>query len=1043
MAGLQKNIKELEEIISDLTVKLDAANEFCRNSREKFQKALMASPDPVCILEIDTLKIVELNSNFEKIFGHTKADSIGKTSLELNLWSEEEDRQRIINELLSKGHISNFETRLLDRKGEICNTIISAEKIISDGKDCLLIYLRQVTSLRNTEDQYRLLAENSTDVIWVMEPDGQFTYVSPSVKKLRGYTPEEVIKQPLREVLTEESMQKISILLESLLSCDKKGEEITDSFQTEVEQLCKDGSAVWTEVLVTPIKNGEGRIKEILGVSRNIQGKRIAQQKAHERNRTLESIFRSSPTGLGMIADRIFVLVNDRFCDMLGYNRKEILGRNARFIYESDEEYERVGRVKYEKIKEGGSGGLNTRLVKKDGTTMDVYLSSSPIDINDWSKGVIFNILDLTSIREAEIISEVNQKKYSSLIDHINDAIFIHPYSENGFMNFVEVNNIACEAYGYSREEFLNLNAADITSAEEMEIHCKIETRKKLAETGSMVFETRHIRKNGTVFPVEISSNIVDVNNEKLILAVVRDISDRKEAERALVESESKHRQMFESSPEAMILVDKMGFISDCNSAFCKISGRHQDEFIGKHFARINMLVLNKIPQYLKLFNEVIIQRKNKIADFEWLDKNGDTRNGVVHMGPVFKKGRVIGVQGLLKDTTQQKEFEKNLIRAKEKAEENDRLKSAFLETMSHELRTPLNAVIGFSNLINDEKNIDTILEMNRYISDNGKKLLTIIESIFDLSILETKSSKIKSDKVKLREVFEELEYSIKGLIELEKKGKINTLYQPDTRNNDMIITTDRFRLKQLLSNLLTNAVRFTDKGTIRYGYSVVDNKVEFFVSDTGIGIPEDKQEIIFNKFQQIDNSLTRTRGGLGLGLAICKEITSLLGGTLRVESEVHKGSTFYFSVPVNQPDKKFSANGEISLEGKCFLVVEDVESNYLYLEKLLTDSGAEVMWAQTGKEAISIATRIDSIDLILMDIRMPDINGYEITRRIKKIKPEVPVIAQTAYAMRSDQEEAFEAGCSAHISKPIKIEDLFNTIGQFLEQPAERNFII
>lgn len=1043
MINANKTIKDLENNIAELTEKLEKANESCKNSREKFQKALLACPDPVCILEIETRRIEEVNSNYVKIFGYTKEESIGKTAFELNIWSKEEDRTNFFNELFSTWRIRNFETELKNKEGKSCKTIISAEKIISEGKDCLLIYLRQVTTLRETQDQYRLLAENSTDIIWVLQLDGRFTYISPSVKKLRGYTAEEAINQPLHEVMTEESMQKVTILLDSLLSSDFKGGEISDSFQTEVEQLCKDGSTVWTEVLVTPIKNSDGKIKEILGVSRNIQGKRIAQQKARDRNRTLESIFRSSPTGVGMVIDRNITMVNDMFCEMLGYSRKEILGRNARFIYNSDKEYERVGRVKYKKIEEGGTGGMNTQLVRKDGSKMDVYMSSSPIDINDWSRGIIFNILDLTSIKEAESEIAVNKKKYSSLIDHINDAIFIHPWAKNEFKNFIEVNKNACEIYGYSREELLNLSAADITVPEDLEIHRKTETKNKLYNTGSVVFETNHIRKDGTVFPVEISSSIVDLNDEKVILAVIRDISERKEAENALVESERKHRQIFENSPEAMVLVDKLGFILDCNSAFCKISGRHRDEFIGKHFAKINMLAFKKIPQYLRLFNEVIVKKQNTIADFEWISKNGDSRTAIIHMGPIFEKGKVSGVQALIKDTTQQKEFENNLIFAKEKAEENDRLKSAFLETMSHELRTPLNAVIGFSNLIDDEKNLDNIIEMNKYISDSGKKLLTIIESILDLSILTTNSGNPRLEEVELNTLFGELEITLKGMLELENKDQINTYYQPDRKRSEMVVTSDKLRLKQLLTNLMTNAVRFTDKGTIRYGYNIIENRVEFFVSDTGIGIPEDKTNMIFERFQQIDNSLTRTRGGLGLGLAICKEITKLLGGELRVESTLHKGSTFYFSIPVKPYIKLHRSAFDINLQGKCFMIVEDVESNYLYIEKLLTDSGAEVIWAQTGKEAISIASRIDSIDMVLMDIRMPDINGYEITREIKKINPAVPIIAQTAYAMKSDQQDAFDAGCSAHISKPIKIEDLKNTISRFLEQPGTRRIVI
>ncbi len=1036
-----KSKEDLENKIADLSLQLDRANEFCKNSREKFQKALMASPDPVCILDIESMALVEINSNFIDVFAYSKEDSLNKTTVDLNLWSSKEDRNHFYENIQLKGRIKNFETELLNKEGATCKTIISAEKIISDGKDCALIYLRQVNNLRETQDQYRLLAENSTDVIWVLQPDGRFTYVSPSVKKLRGYTSEEVLKQPLHEVMTEESMQKVSILLNNLLSLDNRKKAISDSFQAEIEQLCKDGSTVWTEVLVTPIKNKEGRIREVLGVSRNIQGKKIAQQRALERSRTLESIFRSSPAGVGMIVDRTISMANDKFCEMLGYNKSELIGKNARFLYENDEEYERIGRVKYKKIEEKGTGALNTRLVRKDGIVLDVHMSSSPVDINDWSKGVIFNVLDLTSIKEAESEVEFNKKKYSSLIKHINDAIFVYSWDKKGYNTFVEVNDYACKIFGYTRGEFLKLNPIDITVPEELKIHS--EANKKLLESGSAIYESIHVRKDKSVFPVEVSSNIVEINNEKIILAVVRDISERKEAENALIESEAKHRRMFENSPEAMALADKLGFVTDCNPALLKVFDLKKEEVVGKHFTKITRFSPKKIPSYIKLFSKVIVGKQNLTADFEWIDRNTKPRSGIVHMTPIFEKGKVSGIQALLKDTTHQKEFEKNLILAKEKAEENDRLKTAFLETMSHELRTPLNAVIGFSNLISDEKNIDNIQEMNSYISDNGQKLLTIIESIFDLSILETKTSIIKSEEIDINKLLSELGQSMSGIIELEKKGKINTFYQPGNTGSEILIISDSLRLKQLLSNLITNAVRFTEKGSIRYGYKIIGSEIEFFVSDTGIGIPEDKTDMIFEKFQQIDSSFTRTRGGLGLGLAICKEISNLLGGNLRVESTLNEGSTFYFRIPTRPDDKNSALNGDFSLNGKCFMVVEDVESNYLYLEKLLTDSGAEVLWAQTGEEAISLASRIDSIDMILMDIRMPDINGYEITREIKKINPSVPVIAQTAYAMKNDEKDAFDAGCSAHISKPIKVSDLKNTISEFLETPSKKTLVI
>jgi len=571
------------------------------------------------------------------------------------------------------------------------------------------------------------------------------------------------------------------------------------------------------------------------------------------------------------------------------------------------------------------------------------------------------------------------------------------------------------------------------TDPEDAAKHSVKQSSLEIKKNGSLLFDTTHIRKDGSTFPVEISSNIFTIGGESIILSVVRDISERKKAKAAIDDSELKYKKMFENSPEAMVLVDNLGIIKNCNSAFYEISGRSEKQIINKHFIKTNLLSVSKLPEYMKLWAKLLREKKNQKIEFEWTDNNGDTRKSLGHFAPIIKQNKVSGFQALLKDITHQKEFEKNLIIAKEKAEESSRLKSAFLETMSHELRTPLNAVIGFSNLIEDEPNIDNIMEMNSYVTENGKKLLNIIESIFDISLLETKAAVLKTEEFSINDMFRELEITLKGMIELENKTGISTLYQPGARNQDIVITTDKQRLKQLLTNLLTNAVRYTDKGSIRYGYTRQKGNIQFFVADTGIGIPQNKLSMIFQKFTQVDNSMTRVRGGLGLGLSIVDEIGKLLGGKISLESEMGKGSTFYFSIAQKRSSGVISGRIGSDFADKTFLIVEDLESNYLYLEKLLCESGASVLWAQTGKDAIAIAEKLDKIDLILMDIRMPDIDGYEITRKIKKIRPDLPIIAQTAYAMVSDRKEALDAGCSDHIAKPIKVEMLLEIVNKHI----------
>ncbi|HKL67027.1 MAG TPA: ATP-binding protein, partial [Bacteroidales bacterium] len=459
-------------------------------------------------------------------------------------------------------------------------------------------------------------------------------------------------------------------------------------------------------------------------------------------------------------------------------------------------------------------------------------------------------------------------------------------------------------------------------------------------------------------------------------------------------------------------------------------------EIENKHFLRSGLFTAGKIPEYLKLFAKLLVKKESSTIDFDWKHKTLGNRSGTAHIGPMMKHGKVTGLQAYIKDTTQQKEFEKTLIEAKEKAEENDRLKSTFLATMSHELRTPLNAVIGFSELIDRGMDIDSILEMTQIINENGQRLLKIIESIFEISSLEAKKPELKKEVFSLDDMFSILGNSLKSYIGRDKRDRYSLVYMPDNETEVKYIKTDRYKLEQLLSNLLTNAAKYTPEGEINYGYSTTGRDITFFVKDSGIGIPEDKQAIIFEKFRQIDDSYTRKQDGIGLGLAICKEIAKILGGELWLESEKGKGSVFYFTLPgavaerpeSNKNDKSYALPG---MNGNSVLIVEDEESNYLYLKTLISKTGAHISWAKNGEESIEMVSKNPGFSLVLMDIRMPGMDGYEATRIIKEMHPTMRVIAQTAYAMKADREEAYKNGFDGYISKPIDKRSLYSLLDE------------
>jgi len=384
-------------------------------------------------------------------------------------------------------------------------------------------------------------------------------------------------------------------------------------------------------------------------------------------------------------------------------------------------------------------------------------------------------------------------------------------------------------------------------------------------------------------------------------------------------------------------------------------------------------------------------------------------------------------------------EKEQALKAAKEKAEESDRLKSAFLANMSHEIRTPMNAILGFSQLLNDIESVEERNKFINHITSNGEHLLSLINDIIDVSKIEAGLMTIESNKCSINQLLEEI-YQIFNTNKKIKENNIQIILNTPLTDNESIILTDSKKLRQILSNLIDNAIKFTERGSIEYGYKIKDPQtLEFYVKDSGEGIPEDKQEIIFERFIQADMSLTRTQGGTGLGLAITKAFVKLLGGEISVKSKIDQGSTFYFTLPYKKakPIIKPRASEEKAIDyiwkNKTILIAEDVEDNFLLIESILNNTQVQILWAKDGKETIDICKENKNIDIILMDLRMPVINGYEATRQIKQFNSGLPIIALTAYAIDGDSARAFEYGCDDYITKPVIKAELLLIINNYL----------
>ena len=391
------------------------------------------------------------------------------------------------------------------------------------------------------------------------------------------------------------------------------------------------------------------------------------------------------------------------------------------------------------------------------------------------------------------------------------------------------------------------------------------------------------------------------------------------------------------------------------------------------------------------------------------------------------KKPLLIGISW---DITEQKKTEEELIDARIRAEESDKLKSAFLANMSHEIRTPLNAIVGFSKLLAETDDSEERRQYSDIIDKNTELLLQLINDILDLSKIEAGMLEFVEKNININELCRNM-YDI---FSTRIQGEVKLVYKPAEEN--IITLTDGNRLSQVLSNLLTNAQKFTKQGEISFGFQPQGEWIDFFVQDTGIGISPENQAKVFSRFVKL-NSFVQ---GTGLGLPICQMIIANLGGKISVESKEQVGTTFHFTIPYKRiipslhdsnPKIQFSSYKADTQGKQTILVAEDVESNY-FLLKTLIGKNYRLLHARTGKEAIQLFQQ-ETPDLILMDLKMPEMDGLEATRIIRQYAQDTPIIALTAFAFDSDKDTALSAGCNDFLTKPIAAEKLHSTLKKYI----------
>jgi PAS domain S-box-containing protein len=515
--------------------------------------------------------------------------------------------------------------------------------------------------------------------------------------------------------------------------------------------------------------------------------------------------------------------------------------------------------------------------------------------------------------------------------------------------------------------------------------------------------------------------------------------TDRAKAEKAIQLSQLKYETLANISPVGIFLTDPDGYTKYVNPRWCEISGLSQGEARG--YGWLKAVHPDDREKLRAGWSDATRESRESEAEYRFMLSDGHVRWVLGNAAPELDShGAVLGYVGTITDITGIKEYEEKLSKAKEKAEESDRLKSAFLMNMSHEIRTPMNGILGFLDLLRnpdlDQAEADTYIDI---VNQSGQRLLETINAIIELSKIEAGEAEVRPEVLNLEKL---MRFHLDFFLPQAKQRGIFLRIDKQLTGRKALIYSDRNKLDSILTNLIRNAIKFTGRGGITFGNVLRNNRLVFHVVDTGIGIPPDRLQAIFDRFVHADMAITREHEGSGLGLAIVKAYVDALGGEIKVDSEIGLGSTFTFSIPYSNaagPEKKEKDAGskaadEPSLQGKTILVAEDDEYSYVYLETILVREGASLIHCINGEETVKTVKETPGIDLVLMDLKMPVMDGWEATRQIRSFNSKIPIIAQTAFAIAGDREKAQAAGCNDYISKPLKKLELNALIKKYLK---------
>ena len=764
---------------------------------------------------------------------------------------------------------------------------------------------------------------------------------------------------------------------------------------------------------------------------KNDQLKR-AEESVQEREATLQSIFRAAPIGIGMVSNRIIKRANDRFCEMLGYSPDELLEQSAEMVYANREEFERVGEMKYDQIRKQGWGTVETQLKCKDGTLLDVLLSSAPIDSADYSAGVTFTALDITKRKRAERALHDSGEKYKELADSLPQIVF--ETDAGGNIKFTNRNSL--NVTGYSEDDIKKgLNALQLLVPEDHER--ALQNIQKVLE-GEEVPDSEYTarRKDGSTFPIIVHAvRILRDNKPVGMRGIIIDLTERKQAEDALHDSEERFRTVLEASPDPFVLYDMEGRVIFLNLAFTRVFGWTLEEQLGK---KIDQFVPEENwPETRKMIETVTAGKQLAATETNRYTRDGRVIPVIISGAPYLDRdGTPAGSIINLRDISEQKRLQSQL----QKAQRMEAI-GTLAGGIAHDFNNILSAILGYTEIAISDVAQDSELDHNlRQVLNAGGRAKDVVKQILTFSRQAEQELKPVQIKIAVKEALKLIRASLPTTIDIQQ----NIV-------SDSVVLADLTQIHQVVMNLCTNANHAMQAQGGTLSLNLVNTEissdfaaehpglvpgpcVQLSVIDTGQGMPPNVLNRIFDPF-----FTTKEKGeGTGMGLAVVHGIVKSYGGEIIVHSQPGKGTVFdiYFPVIEKVEFKEIKTVPFLPVGNERVLLVDDEPSLVHIGKQILERLGYEVTTRTSSLEALELfKIKSKKFDLVITDMTMPGMTGDQLAAEIIKIRPDMPIILCTGYSKNISEDKAKGMGIRALAMKPVVANQLANIVRHVLDE--------